>query len=221
MDASEIRVATPGTILVVQIDGVRVAQKGGVSDLYYNEFKDGVIGPDTSVLHSGLNMRAFNPRSLLFGEKVYLLKLDLSFNSITFRFQTCGTCDPKSVDPFDHPAQGEVLFWFGPGGLQWMNFNQVKRVLDQVFKLNDEVQPATDAPPTYPTSPAAQPPPPGAPPPSFPASSVTLTTGMTIDQVVAVRGQPNTIVGDPASKLIYIYRDFKLIFINGKITEIQ
>ena len=225
MDQSGMRVAVPGAILVVQIDGVRAAQTGGESGPYYNEFKNGVIGPDTSILHNVLNTRAFNPRPLLFGEKVYLLKLDLSSDSITFRFQTCGTCDPKSVDPFDHSAQGEVTFKFAKW-LQWINFNQVKQVLDQVFKLNDEVQPLTDAPPTYPTSatpqapPLAAPPPAGVPPPP-PSDSVTLKTGMTIDQVVAVAGQPQTIVGDPATKLIYIYRHVKLTFINGKVSDVQ
>jgi hypothetical protein len=53
------------------------------------------------------------------------------------------------------------------------------------------------------------------------ASSVKVTTGMTVDQSVAVLGQPKIIVGDLATKLIYIYRDIKLIFINGQITDIQ
>src|SRR5580700_6294556 len=43
MDANGLKVATPGAILVVQMDGVMVAQKGGGSGPYYNEFKSGII----------------------------------------------------------------------------------------------------------------------------------------------------------------------------------
>jgi hypothetical protein len=224
MDPSGIKVATPGTILVVQLDGVMVAQKKGLSGLYFNEFKNGVIGPDTALVHGSLNARAFNPRALAVGDKVYLLKVDTSSNSITFRVQSCGTCDPKAVDPSHQPAQGEVAFKFVRGGLQGTDFNQIKQVIDQVFKLNDEVQAATDnsaqaapaaaapgaAPAVQPPAadPAPPPPPPDQraaapptprpaddpPPPPPPADPVKLGMGMTLDQVKALMGNPVTIL---------------------------
>jgi hypothetical protein len=259
MDPSGIRVATPGAILVVQLDGVMVAQKGGVSGLYYNEFKNGVIGPDTSILHNGLNMRAFNPHPLAVGDKVYLIKLDSSSNSITFRFQSCGTCDPKAIDPAHHPAQGEVTYKFVKGGLQGTNFDQVKQVLDQVFKLNDEVQAApTDnsgqgqpqgpppapappvrqtgyqPPPPQPQAPpvAAPPPPPpdDPPPPPPPADPPHLKMGMTINEVKGLMGDPVTILdkGSPVDAkgvkvptVIYVYKDLKVTFKNGKVTDFE
>lgn len=52
----------------------------------------------------------------------------------------------------------------------------------------------------------------GAPP------SVTL--GMTIDQVVALLGTPQT-VGDLGSKKTYFYGNMKVIFTDGKVTDVQ
>jgi len=221
MDASGIKVATPGTILVVQIDGVMVASKGKMSGLYYNEFKNGVIGSDTNLMHVGLNHRAFNPHALAVGDKVYLTKLETSATSITFQVQSCGTCDPKAIDPSHRPAQAEVTFKFIKGGLQSTDFKQVKQYIEKVFMLPEDVPPATDntanaggAPGTQPAAgtpqqgtaqppPANDPPPPPVapqpaqpddpPPPPPPADAVKITLGMSIDQVHTLMGDPVTV----------------------------
>ena len=54
--------------------------------------------------------------------------------------------------------------------------------------------------------------------PSATPQSVSL--GMTIDQVVGMMGQPS-MVGDLGSKKIYSYGNMKVIFIDGKVTDIQ
>ena len=55
------------------------------------------------------------------------------------------------------------------------------------------------------------------PPPDQPAAaSPTISQGMTIDQVVAVLGQPGRIV-DLGSKRIYMYPSQKVTFIDGKV----
>jgi hypothetical protein len=52
-------------------------------------------------------------------------------------------------------------------------------------------------------------------------ATVTLNLGMSIDAVVAAKGQPKTIVGDPANKVIYIYDGLKLTFLKGKLSDMQ
>jgi LPXTG-motif cell wall-anchored protein len=69
------------------------------------------------------------------------------------------------------------------------------------------------ATPDSPPAPIAPPPPPEqpvAPPP-------TISTGMTIDQVVAQLGQPTRVV-DLGSKKIYAYPNQKVTFVNGKVS---
>jgi hypothetical protein len=58
-------------------------------------------------------------------------------------------------------------------------------------------------------------------PAAAPAPTVLIKMGMSINEVVALKGQPKTMVGDPAAKLIYIYDGLKLIFNNGKLTDMQ
>jgi len=83
-------------------------------------------------------------------------------------------------------------------------------------------QEAPSQPAAAPAAPApveAPPPPIEAPPPP-PADPVSVSEGQTIDQVVAALGQPvkKAKVG---SKDIYYYKDLKVTFVNGKVTDVQ
>ena len=59
-----------------------------------------------------------------------------------------------------------------------------------------------------------------APGPAPGAAPQSVSLGMTIDQVVSMMGQP-AMVGDLGSKKIYSYGNMKVIFIDGKVADIQ
>jgi hypothetical protein len=48
----------------------------------------------------------------------------------------------------------------------------------------------------------------------------TLTLGLSIDDVKAIQGEPQRIV-DLGAKKIYMYKDLKITFTDGKVTDIQ
>ncbi len=52
------------------------------------------------------------------------------------------------------------------------------------------------------------------------AGTPTVSLGQTIDQVRAILGPPQQIM-DAGSKQIYIYRNVKITFMNGRVTDIQ
>jgi len=54
-------------------------------------------------------------------------------------------------------------------------------------------------------------------PPKQPAS---IEKGQTEDQVIAAFGQPDKIVNLGAKKL-YIYKDMKVTFVGGKVSDVQ
>jgi hypothetical protein len=58
--------------------------------------------------------------------------------------------------------------------------------------------------------------------PSFSGGSApqSVSLGMSIDQVVGILGQP-TMVGDLGSKKVYSFGNMKVIFIDGKVTDVQ
>jgi hypothetical protein len=54
--------------------------------------------------------------------------------------------------------------------------------------------------------------------PAAPPAEISL--GQTIDQVTAILGQPKTVV-DLGNKKTYVYKDMKVVFIGGKVTDVQ
>jgi hypothetical protein len=73
-------------------------------------------------------------------------------------------------------------------------------------------QPGPDAP----LAPIAPPP----PPPADAAPPAAITVGQTVDQVLALLGQPKSIV-DLGAKKIYVYPDIKVTFVDGKMTTAE
>jgi len=49
---------------------------------------------------------------------------------------------------------------------------------------------------------------------------VTISLGQTIEQVVALLGKPLQIA-DLGSKKIYKFKDMKITFVNGRVTDVQ
>jgi hypothetical protein len=56
--------------------------------------------------------------------------------------------------------------------------------------------------------------------PGTPTAPVRISLGQTIAEVEAALGSPQQIV-DLGSKKIYVYKDFKVTFIDGKLTDVQ
>ena len=54
--------------------------------------------------------------------------------------------------------------------------------------------------------------------PAAPPAEISL--GQTIDQVTAILGQPKSVV-DLGAKKIYVYKDMKVVFNGGKVTDVQ
>ena len=53
-----------------------------------------------------------------------------------------------------------------------------------------------------------------------PADPVQIEKGQTIDQVKAAIGSPDKII-NLGTKQIYVYKDIKVTFINGKVSDVQ
>jgi hypothetical protein len=69
-------------------------------------------------------------------------------------------------------------------------------------------------------APVEAPPPPIPPPPPPPSDPKEIKLGQTPDQVTAAIGQPDKIITLGAKK-IYVYKDMKIIFVGGKVSDVQ
>src|SRR5580700_10465105 len=234
MDATGYKVSIPGTILEIQLDGIQANPMK--SPPFQNTFEDGqvVAGGHSTVskfMPGGLGKRPFAaaPRTLAAKD-----------DAVIFTVQTCGTCDPAAVDPSHKPFVASISFKFIKGFLAITNVKQVKDAISALLLVTDAgadaaAQPAADAAqqnapqnaqqtqaPPPPAQAAAPDPPPVkygdiAPPPP-PAPELKL--GLTVDQVIAQLGQPIT-TATAGDKKIYLFKEWKVTFVGGKVTDID
>ena len=138
-------------------------------------------------------------RDLQVGERVFLLKTEVKEASIVFHVQSCGACGSVEFDPEHLPYKASVSFQFPKRYLETAPFSEIQQTIGQVFN--------------QPSPPDAAAEPPQAPP-------VKTELGQTIDQVAASLGQPDKVV-KLGEKEIYVYKDLKIIFLNGKVSDVE
>jgi hypothetical protein len=182
-----------------------------------------------------------NTRVFVNGEKMFVTKVDVDLSRDTITF---GLISDTYSDIRYHAL---LRFEFPKESLATAAPAQVQAVLDQAFTVappdSGAAAPPAAAPPapapgaspagTTPYGPAAgapapvsqaEPalapiaPPPPPPPDAAPPKSIAI--GQTPDQVVSVLGQPQKIV-KLGTKEVYYYKDMKVTFVSGKMTDAQ
>jgi len=222
-DSSGPAVVEAGTILVIQKGGILGVPYGDVS-IVPTKYQDGKIQSPNSLMMKGIG-HAFSKfgsskqqTTHLFqvGEKVYPSRIDVNQASdkITLGIVACDACNNTNPPTF---FKADLIFQFAKGYLATANPPQVMDIIAQVFTVDDSGgqqdqggaaqgnQGGQGGPP-----PANQPPPPPQ----------TIQLGQTIDEVVAAIGQPDKIV-NLGAKQIYVYKDLKVTFLKGKVSDVQ
>ena len=107
-----------------------------------------------------------------------------------------------------------VVFQFAKGYLGTAGAAQIEDTIGQIFTVSGD-----QTPPNQSEAKADTPQTPDAPeePKSEPQ---TIRMGQTIDQVVSAIGKPEKIV-DLGAKQIYVYKDLKVTFASGKVSDVQ
>ena len=226
-DTGGYSVVEEGTVLAIQKGGILAVPYSDSTD-FKTKYQDGQIKAPggLSVVGRKSIMGKFGKEQTthLFakGDKVYPTKIDVNVakDTVTMGIVACDTCN--STDPPTY-NKAEVVFEFPKGSLASATAPSVQKIIMQVFTVSkddskdakkddkggdkggqqagggDQGQQGGDAP-------AADP--------------VSIEKGMTPDDVVAAMGQPEKKV-TLGTKQIYYYKDMKVIFINGKVSDVQ
>ncbi len=236
-DTSGYSVVEAGTLLAVQ--------KGGILAVPYSDKTILTTRYEGGNVHSP-NAVAVQARKALFGhfsqtasegqsthlfakgDKVYPTKIDVNVakDSVTLGIVACDTCN-KTDPPTYNKAQ--VQFQFPAGSLANASAGQVEDVIGQLLSISsDDSQQGGDQGGGQQggndqqgnnqqggdQGGAQQAP---AAPPAEPAQ---IEKGQTPDQVKAALGNPDKIV-NLGTKMIYVYKDIKVTFLNGKVSDVQ
>jgi hypothetical protein len=181
-------------------------------------------------------------RTFVTGEKMWVTKIDTRADAVVVDLFTDAYSDVryKTTVTFPYPTKGTIP-----------SVDDVEKLVGEVFKVQpaEDAKDAKDngqqggaaeaqggpakggpgqggaangaaAPAATQQQAAEAPPPPIAPPPPPPADPKTVSVGQTPDQVVEALGQPEKKV-KLNTKTIFYYKDMKVIFVNGKVTDVQ
>jgi hypothetical protein len=231
-DTGGYSVVEKGTLLAIQKGGI-LGVPYGESSVLSTKYEGGTIhGPSgLAVVGRKSIMGRFGKEQTthLFavGDKVYPMKIDVNVakDTVTLGIVACDTCNKTDPPTYN---KATVVFQFPKGSLLAADGLAVEKVIGEVFSIPEDTgddkggdkaadkggdqqqQGAQDQGQGQGQQAADQP----------PAEPVSIEKGMTPDQVEAAMGKPEKKV-TLGSKVIYYYKDMKVIFMSGKVSDVQ
>ena len=231
-DTSGYSVVEEGTLLAIQKGGLLGVPYSDTS-VQSNKYEGGTVHAPNAMLSKGIGfgMKKFGKEQTtkLFakGDKVYPTKIDVSLekDTVTMGIVACDKCN--KTDPTTY-NKANVVFVFPKGSLAAASAGQVEDTIGTLLSISsDDQQEAKGDQQSgdqgggqqqqQAGQDQAQQQPAAQQPPAEPAS---IEKGMTTDQVEAAMGQPEKKV-NLGTKQIYYYKDMKVIFLSGKVSDVQ
>jgi hypothetical protein len=201
-------VVAAGSVLVLHKDGLLMCSIDAKAPPT-NTYKNGTISMGFGAnMAWGMALGAANQqiastpqRKFVAGEKFWVTDYLVKDDGVYFVFYS---------DPYDNVRYYTQLKFPFPRG-RFPPADDMMKTIAEVLTVDtpapDTSPPETAAPPSQPADQPAAPP-------------KTIAVGQTIDQVVAILGQPQKIV-NLGPKVMYYYPDMKVIFVNGKVADVQ
>jgi hypothetical protein len=222
-------IVTAGAILILQKDKLLMYSTTTQAPPQ-NTYKDGRLSAGAFAVHEKMqgfgNMIGHPPpktvqtRYFVTGEKFWVTRIDVLGDGVVFTLFTDAIQDIRYYSTlkfmYPHgatPSTDQVLSTVG---------EVLKVQPDDSAKSGDQQQAAAGGDANQQPAaaggdanqqPAAAQPAPAAPP-------ATVEMGQTPDQVLAILGQPEKII-NLGVKQIYVYKDLKVTFVKGKVTDAQ
>lgn len=227
-DSTGLAVIEAGTVLVIKKGGI-ISVPSGNAVVLPTTVKDGQLKAASNTAAQGVSKllkwkgvsdptgaASTDTKFLTVGEKVYVSKIDINRkdSKVSLSIIECDTCNSVQ-DPSNRRAQ--VIFQFPKDYLAGADGGQISDVINQILEIQaddsgQQQQQGQDAQgqqaQQQAAAPAAAEPPP------------TIQLGQSPDDVKGMLGQPQKIV-DLGVKQIYIYKDMKITFVKGKVTDVQ
>jgi hypothetical protein len=237
-DGNGLAVVDPGTVLDIQRGGL-LGVAPQMAMFCPAKFQDGDLKTPNAFC---MAMVKQNSRFLQKGEKVYPLKIDVSLDKdrVSFQVVECDSCNNVQQPSF---YKSEVVFQFAKGALQNTSVPDVEDAISKVLAIDSEGdsqqqdnqggqnqgsqnqgsqsqgsqnQGSQDQGDNQGGNGGGQ----GQQQQGPAPEPQQIEKGQTPDQVKAALGNPEKIV-NLGAKQIYIYKDLKVTFLNGKVADVQ
>ncbi len=233
-DTSGYSVVEEGTLLAVQkggLLGVPYSDKSALANKYEGgtvhgpsglmvSGKKALLGHFSTTASQGQTTKLFAK-----GDKVYPTKIEVSpdKDTVTMGIVSCDTCN--KVDPPTY-NKANVVFVFPKGSLAKASAGEVEDTIGQLLSISEDTgqdqggadQKGQDQQGGQQAGQGGQQ---GGQQQEQPqAEPQTIEKGQTTDQVQGSLGKPDKIV-NLGTKQIWVYKDLKVTFVNGKVSDVQ
>jgi hypothetical protein len=216
-DSNGLAVVNPGTVLDIQKGGL-LGVAPQIAIFCPAKFQDGDLRAPNAFC---AGMVKQNSRFLQAGTKVYPLKIEVNLDKdkVSIQVVECDSCNGVQEPSF---YKSEVAFQFAKGSLRGTSVSQVEDTIGQVLAIDsggDSQQQNNQGAQNQDSNQGGggggqgqqQRPPP---------EPQQIEKGQTPEQVKAALGNPEKIV-NLGPKQIYLYKDLKVTFLNGKVADVQ
>jgi hypothetical protein len=213
----EVTIVEPGTVLSIQKGGIVGVIPKSLA-MCASKYENGNLKAPNSFCVGMLGQQ--NIRYLTVGEKVYPMKLDVNIpkEKISIAILECDSCNGVQ-EPSNYKA--EVTFQFAKGYLETANAGQIEDTIGQVFAISeDDSQQGQGGQGNQGGNDQGGQDQGGGQANQQQAEPQTIEIGQTPEQVVAAMGKPEKIV-NMGVKQIYLYKDLKVTFVKGKVSDVQ
>lgn len=215
-------IVTAGSILILQKDKL-IMYPTSTAVPPQNTYKDGKLSAGAFAVHDAAQKfgkfighpppQTVDTRYFVTGEKFWVTKIDYPADGVVFTLFT---------DAINDVRYYSTLKFVYPKGVN-MTSDQVLDLIGQVLKVQEDDSAKSDnggnqqqggdanQQQQQQAAPAEQAP---------PAQPATVEIGQSVDDVVGILGQPEKII-NLGAKQIYVYKDLKVTFVKGKVTDAQ
>jgi hypothetical protein len=223
-DTSGYSVTEEGTLLAIQ--------KGGLMGVPYsdnsvlsNKYEGGTVKPPNALLSKGLGfgMKKFGKEQTtkLFpkGDKVYPTKIEVNVekDTVTMGIVACDTCNKTDPPTYN---KANIVFVFPKGSLAKAGAGEVEDTIGQLLSISEDTQQGGGDQGGGQQGGDQGQKGGGGQQQEQQAEPQSIEKGMTPDQVQGALGKPDKIV-NLGPKQIYVYKDLKVTFLNGKVFDVQ
>jgi len=229
-DSNGAAVVEAGTILKIQKGGILSVAYGDANALA-TKYQDGTVHSPNALVSKGFGSlmnkvgKTQTTALMQVGTKVYPSKtaVDLQKDQVKFSIVACDSCNNTSPTTFN---KADVIFQFAKGSLATASAGQVEDTIAGLLAIDDSggdqgnnqgnnngQQGGNDQGNNQGGGGQAQ-------QQAAPAEPQSIEKGQTTDEVVAAIGQPDKKI-NLGAKQIYVYKDIKVTFMNGKVSDVQ
>jgi hypothetical protein len=236
-DTGGYSVVEKGTLLAIQ--------KGGVLGVPYSDktslatkYEGGAVHSPNAALVEGKKRllghfsqtasQGQTTKLLAVGDKVYPTKIEVALDkdTVTIGIVACDTCNKTDPPTYN---KASVVFQFPKGSLAAASAGSVEDTIGQLLSISTDDgggqdqgsnQQGGDQQGGAQQGGGGQQQGGGQQAAAPPAEPQTIQLGQSTDDVVAALGQPDKIV-NLGAKQIYVYKDLKVTFLKGKVSDVQ